>query len=307
MLYIAENLKSLRKEKDLTQEEVAEILGVSPQSVSKWERGDTYPDITLLPALANFYSISVDTLIGMNIINDAQTRNAVFTTAQDHWRNGDINAAINVYSEGLKTFPNDKGIMSDLAMAFALEGGKDNLDQAISLCERVLSGSSGEKVLHTTRAALCFMYLKAGLKEKAGIAAKNLPHERESREAIMKQMESRPNTEDIDAYLKFIAIGECNQQDIITVDFGINMIPICTEFDLLGKIGTLREEINAPHTNEGLRKLPLIRVRDNASLAPNQIKVRYYADVLINKQYSDCSEAVDEIMEAINKTTIKTL
>jgi transcriptional regulator with XRE-family HTH domain len=73
MLYLAENLKSLRKGKDLTQEEVAEILGVSPQSVSKWERGDTYPDITLLPALANYYETSVDALIGMNRINDAQT------------------------------------------------------------------------------------------------------------------------------------------------------------------------------------------------------------------------------------------
>ena len=53
MLYIAENLRKLRKEKNLTQEVVAEMLGVSAQSVNKWERGDTLPDITLLPALAN--------------------------------------------------------------------------------------------------------------------------------------------------------------------------------------------------------------------------------------------------------------
>ena len=41
MLYIAENLRALSKGKDLTQEDVAEIFNVSPQSVSKWERGDT--------------------------------------------------------------------------------------------------------------------------------------------------------------------------------------------------------------------------------------------------------------------------
>ncbi|GHU75118.1 hypothetical protein AGMMS49992_18420 [Clostridia bacterium] len=57
MLYLAENIKALRKAKDLTQEEVADILGVTAQSVSKWERGETYPDIQLLPALANFYQI----------------------------------------------------------------------------------------------------------------------------------------------------------------------------------------------------------------------------------------------------------
>ena len=64
MIYIAENLRSLRKGMELTQEEIAEILCVSPQSVSKWERGDTFPDITLLPALANLFKTSIDALIG---------------------------------------------------------------------------------------------------------------------------------------------------------------------------------------------------------------------------------------------------
>ena len=64
MLYIAENLKKLRKSKDYTQEEVAEILGISPQSVSKWERGDTMPDITLLPAIANLYKVTIDSYDG---------------------------------------------------------------------------------------------------------------------------------------------------------------------------------------------------------------------------------------------------
>ena len=90
MLYIAENLRTLRKTKDLTQEEVSEILNVSPQSVSKWERGDTLPDITLLPALSNLYKVSVDSLIGMDKINDQQTRNAVFTAAHNYMRSGDI-------------------------------------------------------------------------------------------------------------------------------------------------------------------------------------------------------------------------
>ena len=52
--YFAGNLKKLRKNADITQEKLAECLGVLPQTVSKWERAETYPDIETLPSLANF-------------------------------------------------------------------------------------------------------------------------------------------------------------------------------------------------------------------------------------------------------------
>lgn len=208
MLYLAENLKTLRKGEDLTQEEAAEMLGVSPQSVSKWERGDSLPDITLLPALANLYKVSVDTLIGMEKINDTQTRAAIFITGHKHLRDGNIDAAIEVYKEALKTLPNDTGIMSDLAMTLAQSSDPAKLSQAITLCERVLSSNPSEKVRHTTRAALCFIYFKAGEKEKAIMAARKLPHVRESREIILEQIEKEPSKLDINKYLRFIATGE---------------------------------------------------------------------------------------------------
>ena len=48
MMYLPANLKKYRILKELTQEDVAEFLGITPQSVSKWERGKSYPDITLV-------------------------------------------------------------------------------------------------------------------------------------------------------------------------------------------------------------------------------------------------------------------
>lgn len=66
MLSAGNNIKRMRLEKGLTQEEVATHLGVSFQSVSKWERGDGYPDIEMLPAIANYFGISVDELLGVN-------------------------------------------------------------------------------------------------------------------------------------------------------------------------------------------------------------------------------------------------
>ena len=69
MLYLSENLKRFRIAKNLTQEDIAEFLHITPQSVSKWERGESYPDITFLPALANILETSIDELIGMDTLS----------------------------------------------------------------------------------------------------------------------------------------------------------------------------------------------------------------------------------------------
>lgn len=61
---LADNLQLLRKQKRLTQEELAEIFGVTSQSISKWELGINCPDITMLPKLADFYRVSIDELLG---------------------------------------------------------------------------------------------------------------------------------------------------------------------------------------------------------------------------------------------------
>lgn len=66
MFYLSQNLRKYRIEKNLTQEDIAQYLKITPQSVSKWERGESYPDITFLPALANIFETSVDLLIGMD-------------------------------------------------------------------------------------------------------------------------------------------------------------------------------------------------------------------------------------------------
>ena len=61
---LAKNLLELRKAASLTQLELAEKLNYSDKSVSKWEHGDAVPDIEVIASIANFYSVSVDYLIG---------------------------------------------------------------------------------------------------------------------------------------------------------------------------------------------------------------------------------------------------
>ena len=63
-LKLSENLTRLRKEKKITQEQLADFLGVTKASVSKWENGQCMPDIMLLPQLAAYFDVSVDELLG---------------------------------------------------------------------------------------------------------------------------------------------------------------------------------------------------------------------------------------------------
>ena len=56
---LKDNLSRLRRERGVTQEAVAEHLGITAQSVGKWERGEGFPDITLLPAIALYFGVTV--------------------------------------------------------------------------------------------------------------------------------------------------------------------------------------------------------------------------------------------------------
>ena len=64
-LTIGENIRNFRKKNDLTQETLADRLGVTYQSISRWENGITYPDLELIPAIAEVLAVTVDELLGM--------------------------------------------------------------------------------------------------------------------------------------------------------------------------------------------------------------------------------------------------
>ena len=297
-MYIAENLKALRKKKEWTQEEMAERLAVSPQSVSKWERGDTYPDITLLPALANLYKVSVDFIIGMDRINEDETRKAIFVSGHELLRSGDGAAAAKVFVDALKTYPADESIMAELALVLALECDPEKLKQAADLFERVLMANPSEKVRHTTRAAICFVYFKLGDKEKAITAAGNLPHHRECRENVMAEICHEPTVADINTYIRFLALGERAQYKIV-VEFGYGMIPVCTEHELTEKVIALRKELGAKENQEDVPKLPIVHLRDNGILPPNRVRVNHFAEIMLDRDFSDPAEAVIEIMRCL--------
>ena len=205
MMYLPANLKKYRIAKDLTQEEVAEFLGITAQSVSKWERGESYPDITFLPALANIFETSVDLLIGMDAIRAEETRYNIHKTAVEYQKNGEYDKAEKTYREALLIYPNMPGMILGLAATLALKG---DTTEAIELIERGLPLSANEKQKATLRAALCFLYLKAGREDKAGRLASELPHTRESREVIQPLVQQGLSASQIDEHIRTILLGE---------------------------------------------------------------------------------------------------
>lgn len=76
---IAANMARLRKARGMTQEALSEVLGVSPQTVSKWENSTTCPDVMLLPAIADVFGVSIDALFGR-----AQEQRVTADSAIDH-------------------------------------------------------------------------------------------------------------------------------------------------------------------------------------------------------------------------------
>jgi len=117
-LYIAENLKRLRLNCGLTQEQLAERLGVSFQAVSRWETGLSYPDIELIPEIAAFFDVSTDVLMGVekatmerNLAADKKLlRTGEFASAEEH---------LAFIEELRRKYPHDAEILVDLVYALS--------------------------------------------------------------------------------------------------------------------------------------------------------------------------------------------
>lgn len=67
-IQIGDKIKELRKARKITQEQLADAIGISFQAVSKWENHIALPDITLVPALANYFNVTCDELLGVRLM-----------------------------------------------------------------------------------------------------------------------------------------------------------------------------------------------------------------------------------------------
>lgn len=186
-LMIGENLRRLRKEKDVTQEQLAEILGVSCQSVSRWENGTCYPDMELLPTIAQFFETTVDHLLGVNEQLEKEKVDAYLLEFQKAVSVGNVEECIRIARTGVAEFPNNYALLNQLMYALFIAGDEDGnipnwqenmreYDAEITaLGERIMKYCPDQEIRLEATARLAFNHCEMGRKEVGRALFETLP------------------------------------------------------------------------------------------------------------------------------------
>ena len=149
MLDIGKKIKSLRKAQNITQEKLAAYLNISYQAVSKWENGTALPDITLIPKIANVFSVSADYLLGIKTDENEEKVQEYFEKAMECSHMGDMQKGIAILREALDIYPNNSKLLSVLIGflfgSFCANGNKELLEEIIVKSELVLQDSANEE------------------------------------------------------------------------------------------------------------------------------------------------------------------
>lgn len=196
-LQIGQIIKSLRKEREITQEELSEILGVSCQSVSRWELGICYPDMELLPVIANYFNITVDKLIGVDEAVEQAKVKEYISLFQEAISIGDVNSCIAVAREGVAEYPNNYTLLNKLMYALFLSGDetgnipdwKENMQkhdsEITALGERIMKYCPDQDICLEATARLAFHHCEMGRKEQGRAIMETLPPQSLCRETHM--------------------------------------------------------------------------------------------------------------------------
>lgn len=171
-------IRELRKDKGLTQEELADKLAVSPQAVSKWENGSCYPDMAQIPVLANFFGVSLDELFSYDVSQLNAKIDAIITEAGNYfWSNRD--KCEEILKNALREYPDNERLLAeliDLYEAHARSNGKtEYYEKAIPLAERLISEAKDIFTICRTKADLVSIYIQLNRYEDAKALIDTLP------------------------------------------------------------------------------------------------------------------------------------
>ena len=175
-LKVGEMIKRLRKEREITQEEFAEVLGVSCQSVSRWENGTCYPDMELIPTIAGFFAVSVDKLLGVDEEMEKKAVDAYMKRIKEALNRAALEESIQIAREGVAEFPNNYTLLNELMYTMFLitssdadiPNWKENQEkydgEIVALGERIMKYCPDVELRTEATARLAFQHCEMGRK-----------------------------------------------------------------------------------------------------------------------------------------------
>lgn len=199
-LNIGKRIKELRNRRDITQEKLANYLNISCQAVSKWENGTAYPDITLLPPIANFFGVSTDELLGISQnLSNIELKQAE-TEYKLNQKDGKIEENIKLAREIVEKYPRNYNWILNLATALVsfdgsieqIKTSKDNnyAGEAVALCERIKEDCASDVLQFEATKILCSIYPQMGRAEDAEKLAQNMPDMLSCKEFLLAEISS---------------------------------------------------------------------------------------------------------------------
>lgn len=180
--YIGENIKRLRRQKDITQETLAERMHVSAAAVSKWERGETLPDISMVIPLALYFGVSTDEILGLNA---AENEERIRSYLEEYHRLGTVGKVYERFAlmgKAYSEFPDDWRIVEEYMWQLNYDpnctgpyGNEVHKEELYSLCRRILDECTLDRVRYSALSVLGGLYVNDGEMDKAIETAERFP------------------------------------------------------------------------------------------------------------------------------------
>ena len=114
---IGSTIKRLRRKKDITQEQLAEYLGITSRAISQWECDRTAPDISMLPPLANFFNVTTDFLLGMETYQKDLRKKEFDEAFRNYWEHDDKEKNYQIALRAVAEYPGNMEYVEWLASA----------------------------------------------------------------------------------------------------------------------------------------------------------------------------------------------
>lgn len=202
-------IKKLRRSREMTQEELAELLSVSPQAVSRWENDVAMPDISMIPIICNIFEITSDELLGINLKHKEEKIQKIIAEAcRIQKETGDFAKSIEILQKGLSLYPDAYSIMAELASAFVCayvrNQGIEDCNKAIYLCNTILTKCTDSKIRNLAIQNLCYAYKYEGKADELLQLIEDMPEVSFCKEdLLLHSLSGKEAIESIRSYILF--------------------------------------------------------------------------------------------------------